>query len=196
MPGTARSCGFTTKSWISFSSMSCSARVAGLLVASGSVVHDIVEDVAQPGGDGREFGGQAGRQFIGGVLQTLADQLARAVDVGPAKTSVTCERPVLESERSSVMPGTPLISISMRKGDEFLDLLGGEALDLRVDLDLDVGDVGCGVDGQAQSGPDTGASRRASPAPRRRAGAGKTPIILSIMLESKGWISGCVRRPW
>ena len=135
-----------------------------LLVAGGrlvggirQVVHHIVVDIAQPGGDGSQLGGQARRQFIDRVLHALADQLARAVDVGPVlEHQGDLGQPELGERAQFDHARHPGQLHLQREGHQLFDFLGGQRGDLRVDLDLDVGDVGHGIHRQVKGRPHAG----------------------------------------
>jgi hypothetical protein len=72
------------------------------------------------------------------------------MSVPSSKTTVTADRPNLETERTSSRAGRPDMAELDGEGDEPLDLLGRQARAVREHLDLDVGDVGHGVDRQLE----------------------------------------------
>jgi hypothetical protein len=112
---------------MSFSSINCASRVAGLLVASARI-RPRSNRSPQAGADGRELGREAGRQFIHHGLQPFADQLARAIEVRAfLEDERDLREPNLESERNSVRPGTPAISFSMGKVTSFSISSGASA---------------------------------------------------------------------
>ena len=55
-------------------------RLVRSLVSLG-VIDDVIIDLSQTGGDGRNLGGNARRKALVGILQSLADQLTSPVDV-------------------------------------------------------------------------------------------------------------------
>ena len=124
---------------------------------------------------GASFGDTFRGEFVHGVLQSLANELARAINVGALLENERDLRQAELGERPQLDHSGNAGHLHFeRKGDELFDFLRGEALDLGVDLHLDVGDVRHGIDRQATGRPETGrpAARRRR-AKQTRAGAGK-----------------------
>ena len=131
-------------------------RLVRALVA-GCIVHHVVVNFAEASRDRRKFGRDVLGQVVDRVLQALAHELAGAIDV----------RSFLKDQRNLRQPELgkrPKLGHSrnaehldfQRIGDQFLDFLRRETFDLGVDLDLDVRDVGNGIDGKTGSRPKTG----------------------------------------
>ena len=81
------------------------------------------------------------------------------MSVRSAKTAVTCAKPLRENER--VIPARACRRARSRsERDLLLDLDRRQRRRDRVDLHLDVGDVGNGVDRQLRQRPDAGGRRR------------------------------------
>jgi hypothetical protein len=133
----------------------------GLVRGVVPVIDDVVEYLAQAGGDGCELRGDAGGQLLGHILHAFADELAGAVDVGVVAEDEGDLRKARLGERAQLRHAGHAAHLHLDgERDELFDFLGGQAADLRVDLHLHVGDVGGGVDGQPQGGPDARAKQR------------------------------------
>ncbi len=115
----------------------------------------VLVDLAHRGRD-RSHGdlGPLGDAFAG-LDQPLEDELAGEIDVDPVLEDDGDDgEPGLGDRADLIEPGQAAHGRLDRVGDEALDLGRRHARDRGQHLDLDVGDVGEGVDGDAQDGPD------------------------------------------
>ena len=127
-------------------------------------------DLAEPGGDRAHLGLAVARGDLAlRGAEALADELARPVDVGAVLEDHGHDRQAELRDRADLLdPRQPAHGGLDREGDEALDLLGGEAGAVGQDLDLDVGDVGDGVDRELAQRADPDGDRRTHPITTRR----------------------------
>jgi hypothetical protein len=113
-----------------------------------------VVDFAEAGGDRSELRRDAGRQFVEHRLKPLTRELAGAIDVG---AFLKDQGDLREAELRDGADFEQFLDAAHLDfdgiGDEFFDFLGCERGHRGVDLHLDVGDVGHGIDGQPQGRP-------------------------------------------
>ena len=113
------------------------------------------EDFAEPGGDGTEFRRQTVGKLTPRGLKPFVDQLAREIDVSAVLEDDRHLTQSVAGDRAGVLQPRHACDGGLdREGDPLFRLQRREAGGLGVDLDLDVGDVGRGVDGQALETPD------------------------------------------
>ena len=160
-PGVLRNCGRTTQS--------CRVRrsVAVHGVPSGFTrirlgLDRVHEDLAQAGGDRAHLRLEARGQLRLDLLQAFAHLLAREVQVGAVLEHHGHLRQAVARDRTRVVQSRQAGHRGLdREGDALLGFQRRIAGRLGVDLHLDIGDVGRGVDRQLGEAP----ARRARPAP-------------------------------
>ena len=113
-------------------------------------LHGPHEDLAETRGDGPHLRLDTRGQSALGLLNTLVDEAPREIDIGAVlKDHGDLGQPIA-GERAGFLQARQARDYGFDgEGDALLDLQGGIARHLGVDLDLDVGDVRDGVDGQA-----------------------------------------------
>ena len=132
---------------------------------------EVVVDLAQPGGDRPH---RRPLDALGqlGLAQAFVDLLAGEVDVGPVLEDGDDLREAELRDRADLLePLQAAEGVLDGEGDLPLDLLGGELRGDRVDLDLDRGRVGEGVERQARRGPDAEGDEDAREQAGRRSGS-------------------------
>jgi hypothetical protein len=111
-------------------------------------------DLAQPRGDGPHDRPEACRQAVARLLDALVDQLAGKIDIGPVlENHRHLRQPIARQRACAGQARQPGHHGFDGESDALFGLQGGVAGRLGIDLDLDVGDVGHGIDGQALIAP-------------------------------------------
>ena len=115
------------------------------------IVEAKIQDFAQAAADGRQFHLGALRHLLDGRLQALVDQLAGEVDVGVVlKDQRDLGKPELRDRAGLGYFGQARKGQFQRKGDPPFDLFGSQGRSHRVQLNLTIGYVRHGIDGQTQ----------------------------------------------
>ena len=125
-----------------------------LVRRGGGVVHAVIENLAESGGDGREFGRETGGQILGHRLQTLAHELAHPQQVHMVvENHRDLRQPELGERAELLQPRQAAHLVLDGEGDLFFNFLRRERADGGIDLHLWAGDVRHGVQRQPQRGP-------------------------------------------
>ena len=113
---------------------------------AGFRLHDVREDLAEAGGDGAHCRRETRREAVFDTGETLIDELARKVNVGPVREYDRDLGEAVAREGACVLHARQAAHGCLhREGHALLDFERGEAGCLDVDLHLDVRDVGHGV---------------------------------------------------
>ncbi|MNX65858.1 hypothetical protein D3C86_969290 [compost metagenome] len=110
----------------------------------------VLEDLAHAGGDRAHGGPHPFGHLALDVAEALGDELAREVDVHPVVEDDGDDREAELGGRANLVHLGQAVHLDLDGvSHQALDLGGGEPLGLGQDLDLDVGHIREGVDGQA-----------------------------------------------